>query len=61
MVFLSRSTLKVGYVTAYWGAKPKKAKLTGYSNSQVRRLQDGLKPVLPLHSRIIILRPWKTR
>jgi hypothetical protein len=27
--------LNVGYVTAYWGAKPKEAKLTGSSNSQV--------------------------
>ena len=31
--------LKVGYVTAYWAAKLKKAKLTASSNSQVRRLQ----------------------
>lgn len=28
-----------GWLTAYWGAKPKKAKLTRCSNSQVRRLQ----------------------
>ena len=40
-VFLSRRALKGGYVTAYWGAKPEKAKLTTYSNSQVRRLQDS--------------------
>ncbi|KAJ9489896.1 hypothetical protein VN97_g3371 [Penicillium thymicola] len=37
---LSCCPLKVGYVTAYWGAKPKEAKLTGYSNSQVRRLHN---------------------
>ena len=31
--------LKVGNMTAYWGAKPKETKLTRYSNSQVRPLQ----------------------
>ena len=39
------AALKVGYVTAYWGAKLKKAKLTRYSNAQVRRLQDKSKNV----------------
>jgi hypothetical protein len=29
---LCRRALKGGYVTAYWGAKPQKAKLAGYSN-----------------------------
>lgn len=37
---VSRGTLKGGYVTTYWGAKPRKAKLTRTGNSQVRRLHD---------------------
>ena len=37
-VFMS-AALKVGHVTAYWGAKLKEAKLTAYSNSQVPILQ----------------------
>jgi hypothetical protein len=47
-VFLCRRALTVGYVTAYWGAKPKRAKLTTYSNPQVRRLHRiSLMPLKP--------------
>lgn len=50
--------LKGGYVTAYWRTKPKKAKLTGYSNSQVRRLQCPSIWRSPLNS-WSALRPWR--
>jgi hypothetical protein len=43
--YFMSAALKVGYVTAYWGAKPKEAKLTGYSNSQVRRLQNRFEQI----------------
>ena len=35
--FMSKG-IEGGFVTVYWGAKPKEAKLTTYSNSQVRVL-----------------------
>ena len=33
--------LKGGYVMSYWGTKPKTAKLTRYSNSEVRHKQKS--------------------
>ena len=36
--FYAGATEGGAYRTVYYGAKPKEAKLAGYSNSQVRRL-----------------------